>query len=560
MRLLSLFSLLAFSLSVFGQGGKLSKLFDPNELRIKAAGPSIALNDSVIILSADDDINGTELWRTDGTLAGTYMIKDLFPGEDPERHEAGSSSPELFFHFNDEIFFVANSKDYGFELHKTDGTAEGTSIVKDVWTGNLGGLPTGGEFSQYIDTSANYIYFRARASKQDPKCLYQSDGTGEGTQAMTDKDGNLVLYPFDFANFDDLLFFVSKPNTGNNALWYTDGTPSGTMSVSPDSLNIEGVFEACNGHLIFVANNGNSSNNALWSIESSATKNYVLKKLSPEGQWFSGQNEHIVYKNEMYTKSENQTETGGELWKTDGTPEGTAILKDINTHNGSDSVASSNPFSFIIFENYLFFSAIEWTAPNNEFYELWLTDGTESGTKKYTNINNSANSPIKLPYNQFIYDNRLYFTSLIGDNNKFCSLSTYDGDITIHEGAGFDYTMMSMNYSFVTNKYFFIYGDLGEAEGRAFYQLEEIVTAFDKPVLMDDANTISIFPNPTRGVFSIQSKVPILKFEIYNTYGALMGRLINNNTFDLSACSTGMYYVKAFDENGSIQLKKIIKK
>src|SRR5205085_2760562 len=44
---------------------------------------------------------GTELWKSDGTTAGTILLADLLPGEQ-------SSFPHDFFRFRDLLFFVAS--------------------------------------------------------------------------------------------------------------------------------------------------------------------------------------------------------------------------------------------------------------------------------------------------------------------------------------------------------------------------------------------------------------------------------------------------------------------
>jgi ELWxxDGT repeat protein len=73
-----------------------------------------------MIFAADDGVDGNELWITDGTPAGTRFFKDLAPG-------ASSSDPSSFVLFNDTVYFVASGG-----LWKTDGTSEGTVMVKSV--------------------------------------------------------------------------------------------------------------------------------------------------------------------------------------------------------------------------------------------------------------------------------------------------------------------------------------------------------------------------------------------------------------------------------------------
>ncbi|TGD99831.1 ELWxxDGT repeat protein [Methylobacterium nonmethylotrophicum] len=87
--------------------------------------------------------------------------------------------------------------------------------------------------------------------------------------------------------------------------------------------------------------------------------------------------------------SQDDGVNGIELWKNDGTPFGTALLKDINT--GS---ASSYPSSFAKVNGILYFSATD----ANSGTELWSTNGTGAGTKLVKDINplSSSGSPLNL--------------------------------------------------------------------------------------------------------------------------------------------------------------------
>jgi ELWxxDGT repeat protein len=73
-----------------------------------------------------------------------------------------------------------------------------------------------------------------------------------------------------------------------------------------------------------------------------------------------------------------ETNTGSELWKSDGTEGGTVIVKDINPGTGS-----SAPFWFEGIGNTLLFGAIDGIHGQ----ELWATDGTDSGTVMVKDIN-----------------------------------------------------------------------------------------------------------------------------------------------------------------------------
>ncbi len=75
--------------------------------------------------AASDETHGEELWVTDGTAAGTRMVKDINPG-------TGSSDVNWMARFNDKVVFAANDGQNGMELWISDGTEAGTKMVQDI--------------------------------------------------------------------------------------------------------------------------------------------------------------------------------------------------------------------------------------------------------------------------------------------------------------------------------------------------------------------------------------------------------------------------------------------
>ncbi|MEJ7596179.1 MAG: ELWxxDGT repeat protein [Planctomycetaceae bacterium] len=77
---------------------------------------------------------GVELWKSNGTNAGTVQVKDINPG-------SSSSSPHLLTPVGSTLFFTATTAANGEELWKSDGTDVGTVLVKDIVPGSGSGAP-----------------------------------------------------------------------------------------------------------------------------------------------------------------------------------------------------------------------------------------------------------------------------------------------------------------------------------------------------------------------------------------------------------------------------------
>src|SRR6185295_10805549 len=112
----------------------------------------IAVIGETLYFAANDGTHGLELWKTDGTEAGTLLVKDIRPG-------LSSSGPDDFTVVGSVIFFRADDGVHGYELWKTDGTAAGTGLVKDVNPGPASGLGPSEEFKRLSAASLSSLLF-----------------------------------------------------------------------------------------------------------------------------------------------------------------------------------------------------------------------------------------------------------------------------------------------------------------------------------------------------------------------------------------------------------------
>ena len=87
-----------------------------------------------LFFTATNTANGDELYITDGTEAGTKMVKDINPG-------SSDASPRYLVALNGKLYFQADDGSHGVELWESDGTEAGTKMVADIYVGAESSAP-----------------------------------------------------------------------------------------------------------------------------------------------------------------------------------------------------------------------------------------------------------------------------------------------------------------------------------------------------------------------------------------------------------------------------------
>ncbi|KAF1313272.1 hypothetical protein FI667_g17529, partial [Globisporangium splendens] len=127
---------------------------------------------AVLLFQADDCVKGAELWRTDGTFAGTRIVADINAGS------AGSCPSYLTF-YSTKVYIQANDGIHGTELWSTDGTAAGTLLHADLAPGISSSKPS---FLTVLSLGqSSQLAFAAQAERDRQWEFWQSDGTLAGT-------------------------------------------------------------------------------------------------------------------------------------------------------------------------------------------------------------------------------------------------------------------------------------------------------------------------------------------------------------------------------------------
>jgi len=233
-----------------------------------------------VYFTATEALHGRELWSSDGTGAGTALVKDITPGA------SGSSfrSPAAA---GDTLFFVADDNVHGYELWKTDGTNAGTALVKEIAPGDVYDAP----------------------------------------------------FPYALTGVGGRLFFTADDGVHGQELWKTRGSSSSTVMVrdiargDASALEYPGITHL-GGTVFFIADDG-AHGDELWKTTGERSSTAMVKDIDPcphqAGALSRFADVSLGRGQGMLFFAGSDGTHGSELWKSDGTRSGTAMVKDINT-------------------------------------------------------------------------------------------------------------------------------------------------------------------------------------------------------------------------------------
>ena len=303
---------------------------------------------------------GDELWFSDGSSAGTVMVKNITV---PMATEIGLFR---FTYLNGAIYFPASDGTNGDELWKSNGTDLGTVMVKNINPGADSSNPW------FLTNVGGTLYFRADDGINGRE-LWKSDGTEGGTMMVKDINPADGSGPLPLTHIDGTLYFRADDGINGIELWKSDGTKGGTVMVkdiTPGAGSSGPMLLArINGTLYFRADDG-INGNELWKSDSTEGSTMMVKDITP-GAGNSWPTNLINVDGTLYFQASNGA-NGVELWKSDGTKDGTMMVKDINP------IGDSSPSDLFKMGGMIVFSADDGTFG----YELWKSDGTEEGTVK----------------------------------------------------------------------------------------------------------------------------------------------------------------------------------
>lgn len=521
---------------------------------------SVSLNNKLIYFGNGFN-EGTELFTSDGTASNTKLLKDMNVGE----YSTVYTGDNNYFFKNGNRAFFRCTVGTGYEPCVTDGTEAGTYLIKDLSPFSQGSL---NEDPYFMTLDGNNVLFGADDGANNTtgaSRLWRTDGTQSGTYKIHDVQivgGN----GYRSSTLNGKVYFTGYDTNNIYSIWVTDGTTGGTQifrtfynsqgnNIIPRIINTLG-----NKFVISIdEDNLNSVNfyqKILVSDGISPTNITEIATFTKSTQSSGGiLGETIVYNNKLYFYAFNYTGTypsdAYKLYSTDGTMSGTGIFSNIVasccavdikfnicgnklyilqgklyvTDGVNQPVALDNGNhnfkNFNCVNNNLFFL-------NNQYqnYKIWTSNGTVSGTY-----------PFNLYANGHLIGNDESIYKLASTDNKLFYLAHFYNTDILKESGGEVY-IVDVNAQ-----------NLGS---------EDVA---QNPI--KDSGFV-IFPNPTADIINIQSKekVKINDVEVYDLSGKrLMGNSFNNYTvqLDIKNLIKGIYIIVIKTEN-TVVTKKVIKK
>ena len=616
---LPLFSFILFlcCISNLSQAQSLSIIKDINSQNVPFFRHTFGFTkfNNLVYFQTIDSAHGQELWVTDGTTAGTNLVKDINPGgfnSDFVHVNTGCS----FFKegtaiINGELFFNGHDSTHGTALWKTDGTANGTVLVKDIspilyMQGSL----SGGPFCWYFrELNGQFVFITNDLTHGQE--LWITDGTSVGTNLLKDINTD-INYNLGASQIRELVksngkvFFTADNPTYGRELWVTDGTTSGTNvldlqtifgspSSASNSSSPKGLY-SFNNELYFIdqagvlyKTDGTISGTVLLGNPSSANEPLVQPQMVLSND-FSIDKYFTEMGGKLYFKGEGVS-PGVHLWMTDGTALGTQLV-----HPNASSNTSFQVYGDIaVFNNQLIFGGFDtnppardglymsdgtpnglttvmksqkwfnvWANPkyfknyngrayfsagqkNGPLSTLWTTDGTPNGTYEV------IDSTILVEAPPIVYNNRMYFRS--------------QGGSTFWESAGdstntkalrpMGDTSTNTEISFCSR--YPLDDDFVEYNGTLIFSNNWLNTGFEPwklstfplKILTYERNDVdfTIYPNPAKSGLKIKTEEEIEKIILFDISGKRILSM-QHKSLDVSQLSNGTYILKVHTSTG----------
>lgn len=344
--------------------------------------------DGALVFAADDGVSALEPWRSDGTEAGTALLRDLAP----VRGLAEVTSVRAFA--GAQYLTVVGSPASVNATWRSDGTAAGTAVLhaglhdppialgpalyylgasgaaRALWRSDLSGAPP--DKVRDLPANARELVPMGRrvaftgATDTLPRGLWLSDGTAQGTAPSALAIPNAQR----LSSLEGRVWMVGERELTSDALWLSDGTSAGTrvlkgLRADPTSPAADALV-ALGGRVLFAADNG-ATGLELWRSDGSDLGTELVLDLAP-GTASSSPRQLMRWGSSILFSAAPTGAGPRELWRSDGTEPGTARVA---------AVSPEGPL--VAWAGYVFFAGRDGAG-----LHLWRSDGTAAGTVRLT--------------------------------------------------------------------------------------------------------------------------------------------------------------------------------
>lgn len=356
---------------------------------------------------------GGEVWRTDGTVAGTLRMKSGPVGGKPLHPTAVKN--------NGAIFFMSNQADQGVQLWSTNGAIAGTSMLKVIEPSNY--------FSVQSTASNGTLAYFSLFSTDANAGLYVTDGTVGGTAHLP---GPTLVSSL--ANFNGKALFDGGTMTSPSTLWKSDGTATGTVPVAPASVAGSHPRDITTfANLAYYFATPPNHGDALYVTDGTAAGTHLLYRWATP---YTAAMQLTVSGPRMFFVAQSASVSTPKLvtWVSDGAANGTheitnspaletfgQNLTDVNgtlffeakqtlykIPAGSNTVSQVVPSSTFSAGGVSASYRGHFYGMTNGFQTLWISDGAATGTKPVAEANGLLIAPESVLFN---FGDALYFTA-----------------------------------------------------------------------------------------------------------------------------------------------------